>query len=145
MRRKNVGTAHVLADHRLNKGAGVAIRCCGGGEDLWKRGQIGFLQDHADVRMGDQAAALIDDIGVSALTDFQVRDHVPNELEVGLGGDHARILRRAGHRNRHVRLRLLAEVNRTEIDSAGHRVREFRITREIDVAADDVHCKTRHA
>ena len=45
--------------------------------------------------MGDQAACRIDDINLAAFLDFDLRNHVPDELEIDLGDGDALIGARA--------------------------------------------------
>src|SRR5437899_758000 len=95
--------------------------------------------------MSYKTAALIHHISISTLADCQVRDHVPDELEVCFGGDDSRVLPRTGHGNRHVRLRFLTEVDRAEIGLACNCFLELRVAGEIEIAADDIHCQARNA
>src|SRR5262249_29260911 len=51
--------------------------------------EIGIAQDQTDVRMRNQTTVLVDYKGLPALTDLDLRNHVPNELEVDFREDHA--------------------------------------------------------
>lgn len=46
---------------------------------------IGVAQHQADVGMRNQASLRADHIGVAALTDLDLRHHVPDQLEIDLG------------------------------------------------------------
>ena len=94
--------------------------------------------------MGDQPPLRSDHIGVAALADLDLRDHVPDELEVDLGDADAGVAPRAGDRERHVGLGLAAEVDRAVIDLLRHRLGEFRVLRQVEPAADHVHGEPRH-
>ena len=93
--------------------------------------------------MRDQPPLRVDHIGVAALADLDLGDHVPDQLEIDLGHAHAGIAPGAGDRERHVGLRLAAEIDRPVIDLACHRLRELRIVGEIGAAADHVHGQPR--
>ena len=95
--------------------------------------------------MGDEPALRADHIGVPALADLDLRDHVPDELEVDLGDADAGIAPRARDGERHVGLGFTAEVDRPVIDLPGHRLGEFRVLRQVEPAADDVHGEPRDA
>jgi signal transduction histidine kinase len=45
----------------------------------------GVAQDETDVGMCDQPALRVDHVGVAALADLDLRDHVPDQLEIDLG------------------------------------------------------------
>ena len=94
--------------------------------------------------MGDEPPLRADHIGVAALADLDLRDHVPDELEVDLGDADAGVAPRAGDGERHVGLGLAPEVDRAVIDLLRHRLGEFRVLRQVEPAADDVHGEPRH-
>ena len=94
--------------------------------------------------MGDQPPLRSDHIGVPALADLDLRDHVPDELEVDLGDADAGIAAGAGDGERHVGLGLAPEVDRAVIDLPRHRLGEFRVFRQVEPAADHVHGEPRH-
>ncbi len=95
--------------------------------------------------MRDQPPLRADDIGVAVLADLDLRDNVPDQLEVDFGHAHARVAARARDGERHVGLRLPAEVDRAVIDLARHGFGEFRVVRIVGAAADHVHGEPRHA
>ncbi len=89
--------------------------------------------------MGDQPAALVDDIGIAALADLQPGDDVPDQFQIDLGDGDPGLLALAPHRQRQVRLGFLAEVDRAEPDAVGFGLGEGGALREIRRAADHVH------
>ena len=89
--------------------------------------------------MRDQPALRVDDIGMAALADLDLRDHVPDQLEIDLGDAHAGVAPRAGNGQRHVRLGFPAEIDRSVIDLARHRFRELGIIGKVGAAGDYVH------
>ena len=93
------------------------------GLHLGKARQVGIAQHQADVGMGDQAAVRIDDVGMSALADLDLRNHVPDQLEVDLRDAHAGVAARAGQCQRHVGLGFAAEIDRAVIDLSWRRPR----------------------
>ena len=93
--------------------------------------------------MGYQPPLRVDDIGVSALADLDLRHHVPDQLEINLGNAHARVAPGAGNGERHIRLGFAAEIDRPVIHLVRHRFREPGILGEVDVAADHVHGQPR--
>ena len=99
---------------------------------------VGITQHQADVGVGDQTPERIDDVGLPALTDLDLRDHVPDELEIDLGDAHAGIAALAGHREGHVRLGLMAEIDRAVVVLVGHGFDEFRILGQVDLAVHDI-------
>src|SRR5712691_11979270 len=94
--------------------------------------------------MRDQAALRVDDVGMAALADLDLRDHVPDQLEIDLGDAHAGVAPRAGDGERHVGLGFAAEIDRPVIDLARRRFRELGIIGEVGGAADHVHGEPRH-
>ncbi len=93
--------------------------------------------------MRDQPSLRVDDIGVAALADLDLRDHVPDELEIDFRDAHTRVAPRAGDGQRHVRLGFAAEIDRPVIDLARHRFRELGIVGEVGAAGDHVHGQPR--
>ena len=73
--------------------------------------------------MRDQPAVAVDDIGLPALADLDLRDHVPDEFEVDLGNADAGSAARAGQRQGHIGLGLAAEIDRAVIDLVRRRPR----------------------
>src|SRR5437660_4561927 len=93
--------------------------------------------------MGDQATALIDDIGIPALPDVQPGAYVPDQLQIDLGDGDPGLPALTRHRQRHVRLGFLAEIDRAEPDALRLRPGKGGALREIRGAADDVHLQPR--
>ncbi len=114
------------------------------GLHLLQPGHIGVAQHQTDIGMRDQPTSRADNIGVAALADLDLGNHVPDQLEVDLGNADAGILAGAGQRQRHVGLGLPAEINRPVIDLVGDGFGEFRILGEIEPAVDHVHGETRY-
>ena len=113
------------------------------GLHLRQAGEIGVAQHQADIGMSDEAPLRIDDVSLPALADLDLRYDVPNELEVDLGDAHSGIAARAGERQRHVRLRLAAKIDRAVIDLVRDRFGEFRLLGEVGLARDHVHRQAR--
>ena len=97
-------------------------------------GHIGIAQHQADVGMRDQASLRIDDVGVTMFADLDLRDHVPDQLEIDLGNADTASRAGAGNRQRHIRLGLMAEIHRPVIDLVGHGFGELRIRRTVGAA-----------
>ena len=89
--------------------------------------------------MRDQPALRVDDVGVAALADLDLGDHVPNQLEIDLGDAHASVAPCSGDSQGHIRLGFAAEINRAVVDLASDRFREFRVAGKVGAACDDVH------
>ncbi len=113
--------------------------------DLGEPRHVGVAQHEADVRMRDQAAVAVDDIGDAALADLDLRDHVPDQLEIDLGDAHAGVAAGAGERQRHVRLGLAAEVDRAVIDLLRHRFGELGGLRIVGLRGAEIHDEPRDA
>ena len=117
---------------------------CQRGLHLHQLRHVGVAQHQADVGMRDQAALRTHDIGVAALADLDLRDHVPDQLQIDLGDADAGVLAGAGQRQRHVGLGLAAEIDRSVIDLVGDGLGEFRILGEVEPGVHDVHGQTRN-
>ena len=91
--------------------------------------------------MRDQAAACVDGVSQPLVADFDARDHIPDELEIYFGDRDAGFIADARHRDGHVRLGFLAEVDRAEVRFARLRHRELGILGNVLVAARDVHAQ----
>ena len=105
---------------------------------------VGVAQHQADVGMRDQASLRADHIGMTVLADLDLRDHVPDQLEIDLGDADAGILAGAGQRQRHIGLGLPAEIDRPVIDLVGDGLGEFRVLGEVEAGVDHVHGEPRH-
>ena len=125
-------------------GAPAVARAREGRPDLLETGEVGLLEDEADVRVRDQLAAAVDDVGAPCRADPDLGHDVPDELQVDLGDRHPRVAA-AGDRERQVGLGLLPEVDGPEVGPARPRLLEPRIAREVGLAADDVHGEPRDA
>ena len=94
--------------------------------------------------MRDQPAAAVDHEGLALVADLDLRHDLPDEFQVHLGDAHARVAPRACHRERHVGLRLAAEVDRAVVDFPSHGFGEFRVLGIVGADADRVHRQPRH-
>ena len=84
---RRVGGEHLLARNvlgLLDLLAGIIGRGSAGATHLHEARHVGVAQHQADVGMRDQAALGIDHIGVAVLAHFDLRNDVPDELEVDL-------------------------------------------------------------
>ena len=126
---------------RLRPGAGVSsLRRL----HLQQLRHVGVSQHQANVRMRNQSSLSADDIGMSALADLDLRNHVPDQLQIDFGDADPGILAGAGQRQRHIGLGLAAEIYRTVIDLVRHRFGELRIFGKIEPAIDHVHGQARY-
>ena len=91
----------------------ISRRCAGAcsgerGPHLGELAHIGVLEHEADVRMGDQRALAIHHESSPCFADLDLRDDVPDELEVDVGHRHTPTAtagkRDDGKRHDHVRL-----------------------------------------
>ena len=123
--RRDLGVGGEHRDAGEVRGVDLAVAGLGRGErrrHLRQALHVGAAQHQRDVGMRHQPALRADDIGVAVLADLDLRDDVPDQLEVDLGhGDAAAPA--MGHRHGQVRLGFLAEVDRPEIHAVGHRLR----------------------
>ena len=62
-----------------------------GGPQVLQRSLPRFVgaQHEIDVRMGDEASRPVEDQGIAGAPHLDLRDHVPDELQVDLGHRHA--------------------------------------------------------
>src|SRR5262245_35857869 len=95
--------------------------------------------------MRDEPALRIHHVGLSALTNFDLRYDVPNQLEVDFSHTDASVAPRTGKGQGHVRLRLAPEIDRAVVDLVRHCFEEFRLLGEIGLTADHIHGQTRDA
>jgi hypothetical protein len=95
--------------------------------------------------MRDQPPLRADDIGVAVLAHLDLRNHVPDQLEIDFGDADARVTTRARDGQRHIGLRFPAEVDRPVVDLVRHGFGEFRVVRIVGAAADHVHGQPRNA
>ena len=84
-------------------------------------------QHQADVGVSNKAPARVDDVGLSALANLDLRYDFPNKFKVHLSNDHAIIAAPTGYGDRHIRFGPINEINRPVIDFIGHRLDENRI------------------
>ena len=104
------------------------------------RREIGLAQHEADVGMRDEVPLPINHVGLAQATHADLRDDVPDELEVDLGrGDRRRGGGAVGHGERHVRLRVLAEVHGPVPDASAARLAEARLAGDVGAAGHLVH------
>ena len=113
------------------------------GGDLRKAREIGLAQHEADVRVGDQPASPVDDIGIPGPPHLDCSNDVPDQFEIDLGDGDTRVATALRHRETDVRLRFLAEIHWAEPEPGSLRLDEARILRPVGIAADDVHRKPR--
>src|SRR5216683_2093739 len=84
---------------RALQGIGAGIRrSCLRGLNLQQLRHVGVAQHQADVRMRDQSPLRADDIGMTALADLDLGNHVPDQLQVDLGDADTGVLAGAGQR-----------------------------------------------
>ena len=95
--------------------------------------------------MRDQPAFCVHHVGVSTISDLDLRHHVPDQLEIDLGHAHAGIAAGPRQRQRHVRFGLAPEVDRAVIDLVRHGVGEFWVLGKVGLARHYVHRQTRDA
>jgi hypothetical protein len=88
------------------------------GFHLRQRRQVGLLQHQADVRVRDQVAVLVDDVGVALLATLICCTTSQMNFRFTVDRGHARAFAPGAHRDRHVGLGLLAEIHRAEIGLA---------------------------
>ena len=94
--------------------------------------------------MRDQPPLRIDDIGMTTLAHLDLRDHVPDQLEIDLGHTYPGVTSGAGYGERHVRLGFPAEIDRSIVDFASHRLGELWFLRKVSPARHHVHGEARH-
>src|SRR5262249_36541446 len=94
--------------------------------------------------MAYQTAAPVDDKRMAVLADLDLRDHVPDQLEVYLGdGDAALSAVTLCHGE--VGLAFLVELDGAKVNPFRHRFDECRVVRAVGPAANDIWGNPRHA
>ena len=111
---------------------------------LLEPGEIRLLEHETDVRVGDQLAPAVDDVGAPGSPDPDLGNDVPDELEIDLGDRHPG-LAPTGDRKAEIRLGFLPEVHRPEVGPPRPRLIEPRVVREIGLAAHHVHREPGHS
>src|SRR5262245_14077203 len=101
--------------------------------DLSKVRKIGVTKDQADVAMGNEAPLGVDDIRLTALPNFELRDNVPDQFEIDLCEEHPSAAAVAGDRQDHERLAFIAKIDRPVIDLVCQSFDEHRIVRKISL------------
>ena len=108
-RDRRVGGQHVAAADILRLLQGL-LRDTGGGRarhlHLREPRHVGVAQHQADVGVRDQAALRVDHVGLPVLADLDLRDDLPDQLEVDLGHAHPGVAARAGERQASCRVRI---------------------------------------
>jgi hypothetical protein len=94
------------------------------------------------VGMRDQPALAVDHVGVAVAADPDLRDDVPDELEVDVGDRHT-AAPAMHHRHGEVGLAAFSEIDRPVIDLVGLGLDEGGVVRAVGVAADHVHAEPR--
>mgnify|MGYP000934535131 CR=1 FL=1 len=84
------------------------------------------------------------DIGMAALADLDLGDHVPDQLQINLGDAYAGVLAGAGQGQRHIRFGLPPKIDGAVIDLVGDSLRKFWLFREIEAAVNGIHGKPRN-
>src|SRR5262249_14151002 len=113
--------------------------------DLSKVREIGVTKDQADIAMGNEAPLRVDDIRLTALSDMELRDNVPNQFKIDLCDEHASAAAVAGDRQDHERLAFIAKIDRPVIDLARQSLDEHRLVRKILLAVYNVYCSARQS
>jgi hypothetical protein len=105
---------------------------------------VGLAQNQSDIGVGDEEPVAIDDVGLAFLADLDPRYDIPDELEVHVGDRHGALIAARANGDRHVRLGLLAEVDRPEPRRSAPRALECGLLRAILARAQLVHSEPRH-
>ena len=105
--------------------------------------QAGLAQHEADVRVSDEKAAGIDDVGLAFVADLDARHDVPDELEIHVGHRHRSLVAARADRHRHVRLGLLAKVDRPVPRLPALGIAKRRLLRAVAARRDNVHAEAR--
>ena len=108
------------------------------GPHLRQRGQARAPEEEVGVRMGDEHTSRVDGVRIPGCPDARPVDDVGHEAQVDVGNDDAAPRSPLGHRDRHVGLRPVLEVDRPEIPFLRSRPTEFGPLREVDPAAGAV-------
>src|SRR5207248_3140511 len=127
---QDLAAGEVAGDRVLRPRVRRAGRLTEDGPDLAQPRQVRILEDQADVRVSDQLTVAVDDVGVTGPADPDLRDHVPDELQVHLGHGDARVPT-SRHGEGEVRLRLLAEVHGPEVGAARPALPDLQLPREV--------------
>ncbi len=92
--RRDDGVRHQRVASRKIGGQHGLRGAIAGGPDMRLGRKIGLAQDEADVGMRDEMALLIDHVRLAQAADADLRDDVPDELQIDLGGGDGRRDRR---------------------------------------------------
>ena len=93
--------------------------------------------------MGDQPPLVVDDIGITLVSDMNGGDDVPDEFQVHVGDRHAGRLADMGESDRHIRFGAAAEFDRAEPDLVGDGALKPWILRKILAAGDRIRFEAR--
>ena len=89
--------------------------------------------------MRDQPPLRIDHIGMTALADFDLRDHIPDQLQIDLSHTYSGVTPRSGNSESHIRLGFPAKIDRSIVDLARHRLGELGFLRKVGPTRHHVH------
>ena len=110
------------------------------------RREIRLAKHEADVRVRQEMALLIDDIGLAEAPDSDLRNDIPDEFQIDLGRRDRRLRGCAvRHGDHHVRFRAFAERHGAVPDAAASRLTVLRLAGKIRAGTDDVHRQPGHA
>ena len=139
-RREDRRSGRVGRDHRDVLGRRSADRAF----HVCEIGEVRLAKHEADVRIGNEEAVAIDDVGLALAADLDPRHDIPDELEVDVRHGDRAVVAAGAHRERHVRLGLLAKIDRPEPSLAALRAGKRRLPRAVLLRSDDVHAEARH-
>ena len=115
------------------------------GEKLRRLREVALLQHQADVGMRDQPALGVGHVGVPGAADPDLGHDVPDRLEVDLRYRHFRGGFVQGHRDRHIGLGLVPEIDRAEESLLRLRHLKLRGRGIVLAAVRHVQCDARYA
>jgi len=95
--------------------------------------------------MRNQPALRIDNIRMPPLAHLDLRDHVPDQLQIDLGDAYTGVTSCSCNSERHVGLGFAAEIYRAIIHLSRRRFCELGILRKVGTARHHIHGQTRYA
>ena len=98
-------------------------------------GTAAAAQNPADIRVGDQAAGIVDHDGISGLADFDRCNHVPDQFQVHVGNGNAGSRKVSCDRDPHIGFGIVVILDRAVPGLVGTRANDGGIGGHVDASA----------
>src|SRR5581483_8182032 len=94
---------------------------------LRKMRQIRIPKHETDIWVGNQPAVGVYEVSAPAITDLDLRDHIPNKPQIDFCNGNAGVTSATRKRQSQIRLGLAPEIDWPVVDFAGNRLAKFGV------------------